>query len=245
MLYAPPIHRPPALHSMASIIVPRRDESHRKDDRFKDDRFDVMTTTIPSPLEVGDTAYPLRSSLNGAFYPGSGHGVGEFIVQELFPEFVGQGRNLNDAFLDWRNKVHCQFQDLYAKRPFEMTQQEKTVWQILGSQIDVTAYRAGTPISIRQIGRVGTHARPHPDTLEWENGRKERVRLDQMPGEFAAYKPGQPFEAIVARDPVDFRLLKVTHIHRIRSLPRMSAEEFSDLLQSIPTTSALPEASWD
>jgi hypothetical protein len=170
---------------------------------------------------------------------------GQFLVLEFFPNFVGVGRNMNDAFLDWRNQVHCQFQELYAKRPFKMTESEKATWQLLESQIDVTAYRMTTPLTVRQIGKVAARVRPLPELIEWENGRLEKVRLDQMPGEFAAYKPGQPFEAIVARDPVDFRLLKVTHIHRIKPFPWMSADEFNDLIRSVPTASSLPDTNWD
>ena len=47
---------------------------------------------------------------------------------------------------------------------------------------------------IRQIGKV---VPPAPEQIEWEDGHRERVRLDQMPGEFVTYKPGQTFEAIV------------------------------------------------
>jgi hypothetical protein len=69
---------------------------------------------------------------------------GDFVVPEFFPEFVGRGSSLNEAFLDWRNDVHRRFQDLYSKRPFEMTGPEKAVWQLLESQINVNAYRTTT-----------------------------------------------------------------------------------------------------
>jgi hypothetical protein len=240
MFYSPPIDYVVALHSAASNVTATREE--RNADAY---RFDVTRQLIPSPLEVGDTTYLLRSHLLGTFYPGHGEIDGDFVVPEFLPNFVGRGRSFNDAFLDWRNQVHCEFQDLYSKRPFEMTEPERTAWQLLESHINVNAYRTTTPLTVRQVGRVALRVRPHPELIEWEDGQKEKVRLDQMPGEFAAYKPGQPFEAIVTRDPVDFRLLKVTHIHRIRSLPRMSADEFEDLIQSIPTTNSLPETDWE
>jgi hypothetical protein len=126
-----------------------------------------------------------------------------------------------------------------------MRESEKAVWQLLESQINVNVYRTTTPLTVRQIGKVAARVRPLPELIEWEDGHKEKVRLDQMPGEFAAYQPGQVFEAIVTRDPTDFRLLKVTHIHRIRSLPRMTPREFGDLISSVPTTSTLPDADWE
>jgi hypothetical protein len=240
MQYSPPINCPPALHSVASAVAATRD-NHTSDQ----DRFDVTKQLIPSPLEVGDTAYVLRSELIGTFYPGQFPLIGQFVVPEFFPNFVGRGRNSKDAFLDWRDQLHRQFQYLYGTRPFEMAGSEKATWELLESQIDVNAYRATTPLTIRQIGRVAARARPLPELIEWEDGHKEAVRLDQMPGQFAAYKPGQPFEAIVIRDSVDFRLLKVTHIQRLRSLPRMSDGEFNDLVHSIPTTRSLPDTDWE
>jgi hypothetical protein len=101
-----------------------------------------------------------------------------------------------------------------------------------------------TPLTLRQIGRVAVRAYALPGSIEWEDGSRELVRLDQMPGEFVGYLPDQHFEAVVVRDPVDFHLLKVTQIQRVEPLPRMSPEEFQDLLRRIPTTRSLPEADW-
>jgi hypothetical protein len=238
MFYAPPLDRPPALHSMASFVAATRDER-----AAKEDRFDVTRRHIPSPLVVGDSAYPLCSDLVGTFSPGQHGKNGEFVVPAFFPQFVGRGRGFDDAFLDWQSRVHSRFQDLNAKRPFEMTTDETAIWQLLESQIDVNAYNRKTPLTVRQIGRVA-EVRPFPRVIEWENGRRESVRLEQMPGEFAAYKSGQPFEAVVVRDPVDFRLLKVPYIKRVKSLLRISADELNDLNQSIPTTHTLPNADW-
>ena len=102
MLYAPPIDRPPALHSVASILAATRDER-----TAKEDRFDVTMRLILSPLQIGQRAYPLRSLLGA--YPGRVGADGEFVVPELFPDFVGRGQNINDAFLDWRNQIHSHF----------------------------------------------------------------------------------------------------------------------------------------
>jgi hypothetical protein len=100
------------------------------------------------------------------------------------------------------------------------------------------------PLTLCQIGWVAVRACSLPGSIEWEDGTREQVRLDQMPGEFAGYPPGQHFKAVVVRDPADFRLLKATQIQRVEPLPRMSPEEFQDLLRRIPTTRSLPEADW-
>lgn len=258
MHYAPPMARPPIPRVMATGRAMMRGmaqlgpgvatdgcnsgfDAERDADRLG---FDVTRRPIPSQLKIGDTTYPLRSPLIGTFHPGRGGAEGEFIVPELYPDFIGRGKHLNAAFLDWRNQIHSSFQSLHAKRPFEMTASERETWRLLEGHIDVAAYRLAAPLVVRQIGKVA-QARPYPNLIQWENGPREAVRLDQMPGAFATYRPGQPFEAIVERDPTDFHLLKVSYIQRAKSPPRMSPEEISDLLNIISTTSSLPDADWD
>ncbi len=179
----------------------------------------------------------------GTFLPGPIGKQGEFTVPQFSPYFTGRGRNFDEAFLNWRDQVHGQFQELYSKRPFEMTNQEAELWQTLESLIDVPTYKNTTPLTIRQIGKV-TRCRPLPEQIQWEDGHKEAVRLDQMPGEFATYKSGQPFDAIVVRDPVNLTLIKVTHIRRTGSLPMVTPTEQEALLREIQTMSSLPEGHW-
>ena len=239
MQYAPPVDRSPQMQNIVASVAAFRD-----DRAIREDRFDVSRRYLPKELEVGDTIYPLRSQFVGTFLPGHIGRPGEFAVPQFLPYFVGKGRNSDEAFVDWRDQLHARFQKLYSKRPFELTEQEAEIWRTLESLIDVPTYRNTTHLMIRQIGKV-VRCRPFPEQIEWEDGHKESVRLDQMPGEFATYKPGQPFEAIVARDPSDLRLVKVGHVRRISPLPRPSAAEVEALLREVPTTSSLPVADWD
>lgn len=239
MQYAPPVDRPTVVQNVVASAAALQDEKARMRDRF-----DVCRQPLPMELEVGDTVYKLRPGRTGIFLPGHIGETGEFAVPELAPYFVGRGRNVDQGYADWLNQVHSRFQELYSKRPFEMTREEAEIWGALENVIDVPTYRLTTPLTIRQIGKV-TRCRPFPEQVEWEDGQKEAVRLDQMPGEFAAYKSGQPFEAIVLRDPVDFHLIKVADVRRTRNLPSMTPEEFEGLLHRIPTSASLPDADWD
>jgi hypothetical protein len=241
MLYAPPVDRLPAMEMVRSIAATWDERAAEL--IANEDRFDVMKRPFDQ-LEVGQTVYEFRSRVMGTFVPGRSGADGEFTVPEFFPEYVGRGRNDEAAFRDWRDQIHARFQELYPKRPFEMTEPEKTAWACLERQIDVAAYRLRTPLTVRQKGKV-LRARPFPDRIEWEDGLSEEVKLDQMPGDFVTYKPGQPFEAIVARDPVDFRLLKVTYVQRAHARPRISSDEVCGLINSIPTSRSLPDADWD
>lgn len=239
MQYAPPVNRPPILNVVASVsAVPNPEE-----DRFGD-RFDVGQHFLPDVLEIGDTRYPLRSQFFGRFFPGGIASDGQFAIPQLAAYFVGKGRTFDDAFVDWKNQIHGAFQELYSKRPFEMTADELELWQTLECVIDVPTYRNTMPLTIRQIGKV-TQCRPLPQQVEWEDGHKESVRPEQMPAEFAGYKAGQPFEAMVVREPVNLQLLKVSYVKRIKPLPRMTEDEREALLRNTTSTASLPNADWD
>ena len=205
---------------------------------------DITRASIVGELVFGKTVYPLRRAVEGRFRPASDDQRSTFYVDAFGSEFLGYGSNMDEAAHDWREQVHCRFQELVAKRPFEMSAAEKTTWQRLKTVIDVAVYRNTTPLTVRQIGKVAARARPRPEFIEWEDGQKDRVRLERMPAEFAAYKPGQPFEAVVERDPVDFRLRKILYVRRISSSPRLSTNDIECLLQSFATTKSLPEADW-
>lgn len=105
--------------------------------------------------------------------------------------------------------------------------------------------RNQTPIQVRQFGKI-TQARPYPQQIQWESGEREAISLDQVDSpDFVTFKPGQPFEAIVARDPLNFRLLRIVHVER-RSMPaRLSAVEEAQLLESIGSSQNLPAAGWE
>jgi len=193
-----------------------------------------------SELCVAGVTYPLRRSCRASYIPVAG----EFVVEE-FSSFVGQGDTLEEAREDWLRSVHASFQELLQKRPFEMSPEDKRVWSILSSNIDVAVYRNQTPIQVCQFGRI-SKARPYPQQIHWENGDREAISIDQVDvPDFITFKPGQPFEAVVARDPVDFRLLRIVHIQRRSEPTRLAAVEEANLLGSIGSTKTLPEAGWE
>jgi hypothetical protein len=142
------------------------------------------------------------------------------------------------------DQVHEGFQDLYGKRPFEMTREEAQRWDILETMIDVVSYQNETPVVVRQLGQV-TQVHRGPRQITWVDGRKEIVGLDVMPPEFARFKPGQPFEAVVERDPVTGQLRRVRYVHRVASLRGLSDSELAKFWNSLPGTSTLPESTMD
>jgi len=200
--------------------------------------------TIPvSEIHVGEAAYRLRRPVRGYFLR-KGDGTCEFWADGFSPTFVGSGQRADDAYRDWRDRVHETFQDLYGKRPFEMSEDDGRRWSVLDEMIDVVGYRNETPVVVRQIGRV-TQARPLPRQVTWVDGSKDSVNFNVMPAEFAGYKAGQYFEADVERDPLNWRLRRVRHVQRIKSVPPMTTAAADGFWESLAGTASLPETSRD
>ncbi len=217
-----------------------------KIDATFDERFqsvfssDAIRSTL-SELRIGGSLYPLRDPSRALYIPVAG----EFLVEGFSPLFVGQGDSQKDARENWLLAVHASFQELLHKRPFEMSDEDRRTWSVLSSRIDVAVYRNQTPIQVRQFGRINK-ARPYPQQIRWESGQCESIRIHQVDSPaFITFKAGQPFEAVVARDPVDFSLLRIVHIER-RSMPeRISATDETELLQSIGSSATLTTTGWE
>lgn len=211
-----------------------------------DERFhrvftsDAIRSTI-SELCVAGMRYPLRAPSRASYIPVAG----EFLVEGFSPLFVGRGSSQEEARENWLLAVHAAFQELLHKRPFEMTVDDRWIWSVLSSRIDVAVYRNQTPIQVRQFGRI-SKARPYPQQIRWESGERETIRIDQVASpDFITFKAGQPFEAIVARDPVDFQLLRIVHIERRSTPSRLTPAEKQELLDVIGSSSSLPDAGWE
>lgn len=198
--------------------------------------------TLPvSEIRVGEANYRMRRPVQG-YFTRQADGSCEFWVDGFSPSFVGYGDKAAEAYRDWRDTVHEAFQNLHGMRPFEMDADERQQWDVLEEMIDVIGYRNETPIVLRQIGHV-SQARPRPRQITWVDGRRETVRFEAMPPEFAGYKPGQYFEADVERDPLTGRLRCVRHVQKISSVRPMTEGQAQQFFKDLPTTADLPESS--
>lgn len=202
---------------------------------------DCVTERQLSTLTVGDARYKLRHNRMGYFLPGANR-TSEFIVPAI--EYVGEGMTVDEAFDDWVEQVHIDFQSLFAMRPFEMDKGQIAKWACLSEFIDVPAYRAATPMKIRRTGVV-QDARPSHHEVKWEDGTTERVSINQMPGEFASYKPGQPFEAIVVYDHSSKRMARVEFIARRRGVKQTTPVRLEELWSKMKSSNECATTTWD
>jgi hypothetical protein len=205
------------------------------------DFFDVLRREM-NGFRVGIACYRLRTPLLAAFYPRIEGEAGRLTVTPSPLPVAGRGASLEEAWQDWAGQFHVRFQTLLAKRPWEMGAEEKCDWERIERMVDVPAYRRDTPHVVRQIGWLARR-RPIPDRIRWEDGRQERVTLEQMPPEFAALHEGDRFEAEVERHSITGRLIRAIVVRRLRALRRTSADE--KVWSSLPTTAQAPAVEWD
>jgi len=183
-------------------------------------------------IVVGATRYPMRRPLVGTYF----RALRELTVEGLSPLFIGEGDSAEAAKEDFCLKVHAAVQELIHKRPFEMTEHDKLIWNMLNEFIDVTVYRNTTPIVVRQFGKI-MRTRPFPVQVAREDGRTETVTVkDVDDDDYVTYRAGQPFEAIVHRDPLTSRLMRVVHINRRSEPQRLDSGEEKQLLDEIGST---------
>jgi hypothetical protein len=205
--------------------------------------IDVTQHAI-SIIRFGRTTYHMRQPVQGVFSSSETSTAGGEFLMEGFPsEIVGRGCKPDEAYHDWATQFHTTFQRLLVMRPFEMSNADRHVWDSIQRVIDVERYRADQPLVVRQVGKVSV-ARSYPQVITWEDGTKERVRLKRMPGEFATFKAGQPFEAIVHRHSVTHKIIRVEYVRRLPD-EGVKREELQDLWDSAPTSGSLSDTSWD
>lgn len=203
--------------------------------------FDASRVEL-TELRVGSIVYPLRGELTGRYV----RALEELFVDGVSPVFVGEGRSAQEATESFSLGVHASFQELLYKRSFEMTAEERIKWRTVNEIIDVTVYRNTTPIVVRQIGEVSWGRLSYPSRIQWDNGYTESVHPRQVDSpDFITFKPGQPVEAVVVRDPLSRELIRVLHISRTRRLRTAAEIEDSHLVAKVGTGEDLPDADWE
>lgn len=196
-------------------------------------------------IKMGDAEYRLRQQpMLGHVDPAMDGGY-EFIVDAFAPHAVGRGKTDDEAVEDWKRTVHAEFQRMFSMRPFEMDVADQARWRAMEAMIDIAEYRRTTPIRMRQIGRVEYLRDRYPRAIRWIEGRRERINLESMPPEFSGYRLGQWIEAICERDPLTHRLLRISYVARIPEIRSMTPDEQADFLDTLPTSSDLPESDLD
>jgi len=130
------------------------------------------------------------------------------------------------------------------KRPFEMNRSDTTSWGEMRQLVDVERYRRELPVLVREFGEV-VSARPGHRAVHWEGGGREPIDIEQFPGEFASFRPGQPFEAYVERDQETMQIRRVLLVKRKHALRAQTAADADTFAVSVQSNKDFPRANLD
>jgi len=211
--------------------------------------FDILQRPVVN-LSYGNVEYPLKSRSTrsiGRIVPDlvqSQQSGMRYTVDDL-PSIVGRGDSISAAVSNFQEEFHRRFQELFAMRPFEMQDAEIVDWNGLSQMVDVEKYRRSVPIRVRRFGLVNANAsgRHH---VKWE-GATDAVSIDlkDFPAEFAGYKTGQPFEAIVLLDADGLQTIRVVDVVKKSALRRRTTENDQQFWEGLGSTADLPSTSWE
>lgn len=173
-------------------------------------------------IKVGDTKYNLLFSIDTQVHFDPIEKKWECWNHSGKFNYIGiSDTSREDAIENFKLQIHIRFQQLYSKRPFEMTQEEYNEWIKLANTIDLLHYKTTTPLETREIGCVSYKNFPYPYRIKWLTDDNYIIEPSEVPGELMSYRPGQWIEAVVKRDPVNYKVLGISSIKKIRfHIPR-------------------------
>ena len=168
-------------------------------------------------IKVGDTKYNLLFSIDTQVYFDPIEKKWECWNYSGKFNYIGiSDTSREDAIENFKLQIHIRFQQLYSKRPFEMTQEEYNEWIKLANTIDLLHYKTTTPLETREIGCVSYKNFPYPYRIKWLTDENYIIDPSKVPGELMSYRPGQWIEAVVKRNPVNYKVLGISSIKKTR-----------------------------
>lgn len=167
-------------------------------------------------LRVGPTIYPLQENLTGNVTMEGDSGIFTATYPRLANLPPGRGASGKQA-LDERDVLfHCNFQRLYGMRPFEMTDEDKTLWEAFAQVVDIDAYEHLNPVPMRQTGRIKAVGKSGVE-IQWAGeGATSYVPFIQGPAKLATLREGEWVEAVVVRHRQTYELVSVLYVDHCR-----------------------------
>lgn len=187
-------------------------------------------------IRVGDTEYRLLSSIDTQVYFDPIDKKWECLNYSGKLNYVGLSDiSREDAVENFKLQIHIRFQQLYSKRPFEMTRDEYNEWIKLANTVDLLHYKTTTPLETREIGCVSYGMLSYPYRIKWLTDENYILDPSKVPGELMSYKTGQWIEAVVKRHPISYKILNIISVKKIRfHIPRpVEAQNYWDNMEKI------------
>ena len=132
-----------------------------------------------SQVKFGNVVYPLRRPLSAMYL----RSKEELLVDGLSPDLMGHGESASKAIEDFALNFHQCIQSLIFKRDFELTGEERILWQKINNTVDVTVFRNRTPLVVQHYGIVGhgTVSYPSRICLLYTSPSPRDATLSRMP----------------------------------------------------------------
>ena len=195
-------------------------------------------------LDAGSVCYQLRRPLKAHIAPSGDHGW-EYSIDHFALRFVGKGDSIAGAQRDFLNQVHSEFQSLVQMRPFQMDAMQENDWKIFEDLIDINQYWDSVPVTLLEIGVVFAVTADGREIVWLDGERKELVTIERTPPEFAAFREGQWFEALVERQPKTYQLRKLRYVRSIEPVREITDDEFRQWVESLPAGDDVPKSGTD
>ncbi|MEM9411308.1 MAG: hypothetical protein AAGA30_09360 [Planctomycetota bacterium] len=198
------------------------------------------TRQLIGKFRVGDVVYALKRPLEAIFEPAFVNAEGRFFVSELASLVIGRGNDLNSAKKDWELQIDAHIQKLLSKQDFERTDEDDKAWEQLNRFFNLPELKYSTPFDVRIYGKL-VKVRGHQRFIKWIDGTKSKFDRNRIPADMVSFEIGQPFEAVVKRDPRTWKILKIASAFPASDLPEVTDEE---LEQNVPSIKERDSVSW-
>jgi hypothetical protein len=188
-------------------------------------------TEIRRDIRIGETYYRLIGPAAVSYIP---RAEGWACYLNGLTGWLGNGGTPEQAFDDLKIQLHTIFQTLLRKRPFEMTEEERSRWVQLTGVIDLLYYKTTTPIITHEIGQVSFGKIDHAHHIEWINGTTYLIDPEKAPGELMSCRTGQWIEAVVRRNPLSHTILEIESIRKINFFRMPGESELKSGWEAMP-----------
>lgn len=152
-------------------------------------------------------------------------------------DYSGFGLDQETARRDWLRVFHTRFQELYAKRPFEMNLAEKKEWQAISEVVDVSNYEANTPVTYRIIAQV--QEKLPKIMIRRIDGVLFTVEHEKCAPMLLGLPLGQWFEAFVKHQADPSKILEILTVLPVTSPEECDHKAFEAFLRKMKSTSQL------
>jgi hypothetical protein len=170
-------------------------------------------------LLYGDTCYPLRKAAKVIFAEQS------YSIEGISTYIKGHGATEAAARKHFLDLFHEQFQLIGRTWPSFRTEQQKEMWHGFEAFVDLERYASQKVIVFpHEVGRLLDAKLEGNRLVRWHEEHDEEVPLTLAPGDFAAFRTDDWFEAVVQRRKSG-ELVKILYASTLSRPPVYSKKE--------------------